>query len=286
MIIKIDNGVLTAEIDTLGAELQSVKNTDGTEFIWCGDKNVWGGRSPLLFPICGALKNGKYEYNGTEYFLEKHGFARRTEFECVRSGDEYAEFVLCHSDELKKKYPFQFRLSVLYELKNDSLDVTYKVTNTGENTMYFSLGAHEGYACPDGIENFRLTFADDEKITLYRADENGLITDNGKDFPLSDKSFMLKRDMFVDDALIFLDHTSRKVYLENINTGRKITVDFDGFDYLLIWTKPEGNYVCIEPWTGIPDRADCSGILSEKTGITVLEKDCDYIVKHRVNFKN
>ena len=63
-IIKIENSELSVSVSTLGAELMSVSGKGGTEFLWNGDKNVWSGRAPLLFPICGGLKDGKYIYEG------------------------------------------------------------------------------------------------------------------------------------------------------------------------------------------------------------------------------
>ena len=77
--IKISNGEITAVISTRGAELKSVVK-NGREFIWEGDPNVWAGQAPLLFPICGGLKDDKYVLGGNEYTLEKHGFARFKEF--------------------------------------------------------------------------------------------------------------------------------------------------------------------------------------------------------------
>ena len=38
-----------------------------------------------------------------------------------------------------------------------------------------------------------------------------------------------------------------------------------------IWSAKDANFVCIEPWCGIADRADTTGILQEKEGINQLE---------------
>ena len=56
----MENVVITAgktrvEISPLGAELQSI-SVDGKEKLWGGDKRVWSGRAPILFPFCGGLK--------------------------------------------------------------------------------------------------------------------------------------------------------------------------------------------------------------------------------------
>ena len=50
-----------------------------------------------------------------------------------------------------------------------------------------------------------------------------------------------------------------------------VTMDFEDFDYLGIWAKPGAPFVCLEPWLGIADSVDQSGLLIEKEGIRALE---------------
>ena len=52
-MVTLKSNELTAIISKKGAEIQSVKSKNGTEFMWCGDEKVWSGRAPILFPICG-----------------------------------------------------------------------------------------------------------------------------------------------------------------------------------------------------------------------------------------
>ncbi|MBQ2308518.1 MAG: aldose 1-epimerase family protein, partial [Clostridia bacterium] len=47
-LITIKNEHLTATVSTLGAELQSLCDKDGKEYIWQGDPAVWSGRAPIL----------------------------------------------------------------------------------------------------------------------------------------------------------------------------------------------------------------------------------------------
>ena len=51
-------------------------------------------------------------------------------------------------------------------------------------------------------------------------------------------------------------------------------MDFTGFPYLGLWTqdKPfDTNYVCIEPWTTLPDGTFVGRALADKQGIRTLE---------------
>ena len=58
MIYTLKNDKLTVEINSLGAELTSVKSTDGHEYIWQGSE--WKKHAPILFPVCGRDIVSKY----------------------------------------------------------------------------------------------------------------------------------------------------------------------------------------------------------------------------------
>ena len=56
-IIEIKSDKLAVGINTYGSEIMYINGVNGTEFLWNGDKNVWSYRAPVLFPICGGLKD-------------------------------------------------------------------------------------------------------------------------------------------------------------------------------------------------------------------------------------
>jgi galactose mutarotase-like enzyme len=53
------------------------------EYIWEGDATFWGKHSPILFLYSGDFKNNRYHFNGIDYSLPRHGFARDTNFELI-----------------------------------------------------------------------------------------------------------------------------------------------------------------------------------------------------------
>ena len=64
---------------------------------------------------------------------------------------------------------------------------------------------------------------------------------------------------------------SRKITLKNKRTPHQVVVEFPGFPYLGIWSKPEGApFVCIEPWHGLADAKEADGDLQNKEGILSL----------------
>ena len=70
-MVTLKNSNLEVKINELGAEVKSIYGFD-TEYIWEGKKEIWGNSCPLLFPICGGLKEDKYTVYGEEYSLSKH----------------------------------------------------------------------------------------------------------------------------------------------------------------------------------------------------------------------
>ena len=277
------NDFLTVTVSTLGAELQSVTGNDGHEYLWCGDASVWTGRAPIMFPICGGLKDNKYTYGGKEYSLTvKHGFAKISEFDVVEEDDIHAVFRLCATEETKKCYPFDFHFDVAYTLSGNSLLIEYRVENTDEKPMYCAVGGHEAYATPEGIEDYKIVF-ENEQTLFTNLIEGGIsrkqekILDNAKELPL-------KYDYFSVDALVFLDTKFKAVELVGKDESHKIKVEFEGIENMLLWTKVGAKYICIEPWDGMGDFVDTKGVLEEKDYIKVLDAGKQYSRRHTVTF--
>ena len=265
----ITNSILTAEIKHTGAELFSLKNNSSKEYIWEGDPAFWGKHSPILFPIVGTLKNNSYQYNGKEYQLSRHGFAREMDFELIDKKENSATFSLKSSNETTKKYPFDFELQLTYTLENKSLKIEYKVINNGMAQMPFSIGAHPAFALRGNFEDYSLEFEDEKPLDYFLLDD-GLISDTTATLQLNKKQLHLNYKLFENDALVFKTISSKSLtILENSNPILK--VNYEGFPNLGIWTPQDAPFICIEPWFGYSDTATNFGNLFEKEGIQILD---------------
>src|SRR3954452_10836495 len=83
--VSIASETLRATISGLGAELVRLQTVAGEELLWDGNPAVWAGRSPLLFPIVGGVKDDRITVRGQSYPLSRHGFARTSSFEMIES---------------------------------------------------------------------------------------------------------------------------------------------------------------------------------------------------------
>jgi len=277
--ITLKSEHLTVAISAMGAELQSVK-FDGKERIWQGDPAFWSGRAPILFPVCGSLKDKKYVYDGKEYSLPQHGFARRREFDTESISENKATFSLKSSEETKACYPFDFTLFVTYEVINNRLEVTYKIQNDGNTDMWAFIGSHESYLTDMPLSAYDLVFEKDEKF-LSRICEGALVSDNYDDFG-SGKILQINEELFKRCTAVFTGINSRKVTLRK--SGKPIAIlSFDA-ENLLMWTMKGANYICLEPWLNYPDPTDGDYDILKKPGIKIIEAGASYLNKHAIEY--
>ena len=279
-MITIKNDYLTAKINEVGAELKSLVCND-IQYIWTGDERFWAGSAPLLFPICSGLKDDEYYLDGKKYTLQKHGYARFCKFEVENQVEDSVTFLLCSNEESLRQFPFRYELRVTYTLENKTLKVKYDVKNLSDDTMYFSIGAHEGYYCPEGIEEYDVILPEAE--TLYSTVLEGNVLGNNKVRIIENSDrIALKYDYFAVDALVFKDMKARSAVLKNRNNGKAVKVTFEGCDYFLLWTKPDAPYICLEPWCGISDNKDTDKNFKTKEGIRQIAAGGNFVNEHSI----
>ena len=259
MIYHLENEFLKIAVDTHGAELSSIFNKkDNKEMLWHGDSAFWGRKSPVLFPVVGKYKNGKTTYNGKEYFLGQHGFARDSEFTLIEKTDNKLSFELTSNEDTLAKYPFKFRLICSFEIQDDKIIAGWKVENTDDKTIYFSIGAHPAFYCTKG-ETMLTMNGKNIKYSLVNSD--GLYTPKKYDVQ---SSFVLHDSVFDNDALIIENSNVTEVSLVD-NDKNYLTIRFDA-PLFGIWspTKKNAPFVCIEPWYGRCDGEDFNGDITER----------------------
>ena len=277
MIVTLENPVLRVSVEDAGAQLCSVRRPDGTEYIWQADPAVWGRHAPLLFPIIGRLKDGRYRLGEKTWTIPTHGFGRDSVFTVGERGEDRVTFTLTHSPKTRAVYPFAFSLAVTYRLEGDRLIKSHRVENLGGEEMLYELGGHDGYRCPlspgETMGDYAVVLPGVDTLTPYGMNEENMLTPKGPAYPLEGGRIALTPATYGLDTVILDDLPQRKAMLVD-GTGRaRVTVDFADFPYLGLWTadKPfDTNYVCIEPWSTLPDGVFLGRDLGDKPGIRRL----------------
>lgn len=81
-MIVLKSNQLCVEFQTLGGALSSIKDKDDVEYLWQGNPIYWSGQAPVLFPICGSVRNDTVLYDKEdgsqkEGKIPRHGLVRK-----------------------------------------------------------------------------------------------------------------------------------------------------------------------------------------------------------------
>lgn len=291
MRYTLENEALKVEIDSFGAEIKSIKRvSDDREYMWCGDPKYWGRTSPVLFPFVGAPRNKEYRYEGKTYAMGQHGFARDMEFELELSEQGSIWFVLSSTEETYAKYPFHFKLHIGYELRENEVQVLWKVENTDSRPMYFSIGAHPAFLCPIHGEGDKLGYGLKfggltDELHHHGNTPEGMAVMEDEVLALAGGEVRFTPGFF--DKCTYM--------VEGAQTGEVSLLDRDGEAYVIVrfdaplfavWS-PEGKdapFVCIEPWYGRCDAVDFEGSLAERAYENVLAPDGTFAASYGMEF--
>ena len=287
---RLTNGILTAEINPKGAELTSLV-LDGIERIWQADPAIWGRHAPLLFPVIGRLKNQEYELDGEMVHMPMHGFCRDRMFDTIEKDDTHVRYRTQDDAETKAVYPFSFTLEIEFELNGSTLIKRHFVTNHSDRQMPFEVGGHEAYATTllpgEKMSDYAIAFEGTEHLNPFAMDENGMMGLPKGHIPLeAGLLWQLPKDVGLD-TIVLEELPVRRAALVCPKNGKSVTVEFEDFPYLGIWTADRGvdsNYICIEPWTTLPDGHFLGRKLTDKPGICILERGEMRELAYRMTF--
>lgn len=258
MIITIQDEKNTAVIDSLGAQLISLKDGSQKEYIWQRDPDVWAKCSPLLFPSVGNSRNNQTIIEGTWYPMPKHGFCKDTDFDVITQDANHAVFQITSSETTKTMYPYEFKLTLSYTLNHGTLNMDYTVTNQDGREICYAIGAHPGFRCPleegAAFEDYILEFehTEDAQQILYNPQQLQFERSRHKKILDNTNTIHLDYSLFLDDAIYIEELKSRKVSLLHTETRKGVEVAFPDFDTVAFWT-PGGIHaplICVEPWNG------------------------------------
>jgi galactose mutarotase-like enzyme len=275
---------ITAVVTSGGAELCSLKNAAGLELLWQAGPQ-WPRHAPLLFPIVGRLKNDELRHRGKAYPMTQHGFARDHRFEWVAREPNSCKLVLMDSEATRARYPFAFRLEATYTVKGADLDVALEITNTGDEMLPASIGAHPAFNWPLlsglGKETCTLVFSDEETAPIRRL-KDGLMRPQPEPTPIRGKTLALSERLFEDDAVI-LDRLASTSVRYAADRGPSIEISWEGFRELGVWSKPGGvPFLCIEPWHGFASPSDFDGEFTGKPGLMHVAPGASRSLTYRI----
>ncbi|WP_262027294.1 aldose 1-epimerase family protein [Microvirga sp. Mcv34] len=273
MSVTLSSPHLRAQVSEKGAELVRLQDEEGQDLLWDGNPAFWTGRSPLLFPVVGRVRNDRIRVDGAEFELAKHGFARTSLFKIREAEQSHCRFALVSDETTLGQYPFPFELDVTYRIEDATLTITASVTNTGPKAMPVSFGFHPAfrwplpYGAPRDAHAIRF---EREEAAPIRRPVDGLISRVVEESPVLGRILRLQDWLFETDALVF-DKLESKSVTYGAPDGGSIRVDFPDMPHLGIWTKPGAGFICIEPWQGHADPEGFEEEFAAKPGVVLVQ---------------
>lgn len=283
MEYRLENKWLSVKFQSLGGALSSIRDKDGVEYLWQGDKKYWGGQAPVLFPICGSLRNDQGRLkNGKKITMPRHGIVRKKEFICEEETNGSITFCIESDEEMYDQFPFKFKLHIRYQIVGRTIKTEYRVENRGEEKMPFFIGGHPGFQCPlfpnERYEDYRLVFEQKETCSVPTPmTETGLIDmEHRTEFLNGQNELKLSHQFFSKDAIILDELKSKKIAVVSKNHGKEIRLDFSDFPYLILWSSSNnGPFIALEPWSGLSTCNDEGDLFEEKRNVQYVNAYSD-----------
>ncbi|MFA9558895.1 aldose epimerase [Evansella sp. AB-rgal1] len=234
LVVVPERGGIITELRIAGDELLFINE----ETLHDRDSNIRGG-IPILFPICGGLEDGVYEWEGQTYEMRGHGFARDMPWEVVETNNVNSLSItlrLASNEETKKSYPFEFEIIYTYELKKDELVIHQEYKNLSKEVMPIHAGFHPYFTSISklvGVDTDSTSYLDynDGEIKPFYGSVD---LDKGK------------------EAVVLLDSRRNYVTFPLPHMEKRVTLEYGKeFSYIVLWSTKGQNYVCIEPWMGL-----------------------------------
>lgn len=288
---RIYNEVLSVGVNEKGAELASLQSRkDMTEYLWQADSAHWGRHSCILFPVVGCVKNGHTMIKDDRFPMTKHGLVRNRQWHLLDHNSDQMTFTLLSNEDSLSHYPYEFELRATYTLSGLKCTIRYEVETKGSGLMPFNIGAHPAFNCPlgEGLSrsDYKIVFHESEYQDAPIINQAGLISsqtqlvlDNQTDIRLTD-------DLFDQDALILEGLNSQQLSLIDKGGKKQWTFDFGNCSHLGIWSaNRQSPFVCIEPWFGVADYEDASGVFVDKPSIQWVRPDEVWSYEHSITIR-
>ena len=288
-MVEIKNDKLTVKVASLGAELQSIQDSEGREYLWQGGEK-WPRRSPILFPIVCSVNDDTYTVDGQEYHLPRHGFARDTEFKLIAQGEHKVTFALHETEETLKVYPYCFNLAVSYRLNGNKIHVVWHVENTDKRDIHFQIGGHPAFLAPGCKEDEELKGVISlSPVTPGHAPLRGLksyidgsheMTEIALD-GIRDGLIAFDDEFFANDSVKIHDSQTCQACLLNPDGSPAVTVSYK-CPIIAFWSpyQKKAPFVCIEPWYGLGDPRGWKGEFKDKPYMNHLQPGSSFMSEY------
>jgi galactose mutarotase-like enzyme len=201
-------------------------------------QNVRGG-IPILFPIAGRLNGDGFMLDGERIFVPQHGFARKVPWGITASDNKGAASItvsLHDTESSRADWPFPFRLTFRYELRDGVLTIHQRYENPGNRPMPIHPGLHPYFR----VEDWRK-----REARVPTGATQGFDNRTGVDVAVVGPIEFGPAEI----DLQLLNHGQPAIRLTRPDLSA-IELTYGTPDSVItIWAVPARDYVCVEPWS-------------------------------------
>ncbi|WP_394405009.1 aldose 1-epimerase family protein [Streptococcus sp. 20-1249] len=292
MKYTLENQDLIVTFDSLGGQLTSIKNHEGLEYLWQADPQYWAGQAPVLFPICGSLRNNTAQTeDGQTIRMPRHGIVRKREFVLEKQTDSEIIFSITADQEMLAQYPFAFKLFLQYQLVGQQIQVNYIVNNLEKRPIPIFIGGHPAFNCPLDkslqFEDYMIEFEQEERKELPSPIlEKGLLDrENRQVLDFDRRHIALTHDLFSEDALVFDHAQSKEVTLRSSKSPHSVTLICQDFANILVWSAKGGPFIALEPTSGASTFMDEDDIFEHKDNVRMIPAQDSAFYSYQLRFQ-
>lgn len=207
--VFLENRYLSLCVTPLGAEMQYLRTSDGSDLLWHGDEVIWSGRAPVLFPIVGRAPDDTIA-NGTHTAKWPSTGLPDAAHYCAKKTADMCRHILRDTAQTRAVYPYAFSLTLIHRLQGQTLSVEAEINNLGPQAMPFDFGFHPAFCWP--LPGINPSANSDVKhhISLqagYNPDrvllDQGLLRHGAVPGPFVGGDLELETSLFEEGALVF-----------------------------------------------------------------------------------
>ena len=200
-------------------------------------KSLRGG-IPVLFPMAGQLPENRYQVDGRDYEMGRHGFARHRPWSVVERGANGLSMELASDADTLAQFPWKFRCTFEVALDPHRLRLTWTTRNLDSRPLPLHVGFHPYFFVPDKVKAAARVETTATRAFNNQTGEQGPFTG----LPLTDPE--------VD--LHLLDHSEPGTVLHRGPDLKPVKLGWSSeFTTLVVWTLGGRDFVCVEPWTAL-----------------------------------
>jgi aldose 1-epimerase len=252
---------------------QVVDVIDASPQFASGQERPSGHGIPLLFPFPNRIRGGRYRWDGRDYEIPLtvashdgagnaiHGFCLDRPWRVASRGADFAIGVFELGKDAPDRlacWPTDFRIEVRYQVRGPKLRADIRLMNPSAVPLPWGFGTHPYFKLPLGAKS-RPTNC----LVMAPASEEWELVNclpTGRRLPISEAKDLREGAYFdvlkVDDVLTGLPagQTSFECGIMDELSGQQVTqLSGPAFRELVVYTPPNRNAVCLEPYTCATD---------------------------------